>query len=191
MSKRIIFIILGVVGVIVLAGAAFMAVRLLNTNQAIGGDLGNGMSMQIQSSGGGGTAKSAYKVEINPAPELPKQSSQAAGIISTLKDNSFVVQGGGKVLISKSEDGSTNIQSDGPSTEVVITKDTKIYHDTTFDAHPPVNGEKVQQVVEPFEESQIEKNDMAMVWGSKNGDRLVADFVLITRPVMLKSGGAN
>jgi hypothetical protein len=189
MSKRTIFIILGFVGVIVLAGAAFMAVRLLNANQAFGG-LGKGMQMQISSGGAGGSTKT-FSVDIEPAPELPKQSSQAAGIISTLKDNSFVVQGGGKVLVSKSSDGTTNIQSDGPSTEVVITKDTKIYHDTTFDAHPPASGEKVQQVIEPFEESQIEKNDMAMIWGSKNGDRLVADFVLITRPVMLKSGGAN
>jgi hypothetical protein len=189
MSKKIIFIILGVIGVIVLAGAAFMAMRLFNTSQANG--VSGGMKMQIQSSGAGGGGKTAYSVDIEPAPELPKQESQASGIIATLKDNNFTVQGGGKVLVSKSSDGTTNIQSDGPSTEVIVTKNTKIYHDTTFDGHPPVNGEKVKQVIEPYTEGQIEKNDMARVWGSKNGDRLIADFILITRPVMLNSSGGN
>jgi hypothetical protein len=189
MSKKITFIIAGIAGVLVLAGAAFMAMRLLATGQVMDG-LGSGTRMQIM--GGGPTgAKMTYNIDINPAPELPKQSPQANGIITTLNDNSFMVQGGGKVLVSKSSDGTINAQSDGPSTEIVITQKTIIYRDATFDTHSPVNGEKVQQVIEPFAENQIEKNNIARVWGSKSGDRLIADVILITLPVMLKQRGGD
>lgn len=68
-----------------------------------------------------------------------------------------------KVMFAARKDGSVSASSDGPSVEVVITQQTKIYRDTTFETHEPVDGQKVQQTVKPMQESEIQKNDIAAV----------------------------
>ena len=50
---------------------------------------------------------------------------------------------------------------------------------------PPPDG-KLQQKVEPYTLDQAAKDGMDSVtaWGSKRGDRLVADVVLLSKAVM-------
>ncbi len=185
MNKKMIYIIAGLAGVIILAGGAFFAMRLMNNGQNAQ-EGGGGMKMSIGSSGPGGSK--SFSIDLVPAPEVPAQEADARGLIKSLKDDNFIVQGGNNMIVAKNEDGEVSVQSDGPSNEVVITKDTKIYRDVTFDTHEPSGDEKIQQVIEPMEAEEIEKNDMVNVWGSKRGDRLIADFILLTRPVILNRG---
>jgi hypothetical protein len=192
MSKKSIYIIAGLIGIIVLAGGAFFAMRMMNDVQTFGGPEGGpgGKQMAISSSGPGG--KSAFSIQIEPSPDLPTRNEDATGIIKSIDNDNFIVQGGNRMMVAKAEDGSINVQSDGPSTEVVITRETKIFRDVTFDTHEPTSGDqKVQQLIEEFPANEIEKNDIASVWGSKRGDRLIAEFILISRPVMLKQGSEN
>jgi hypothetical protein len=190
MSKKTIYIISGFVGLIILAGGAFFAMRMMSGGQANEGPGGGVMKMGFSSSGPGG--KTGFSIEIEPSPDLPTREADANGIIKSIDNDNFIVQGGNKIMVAKSEDGSMNVQSDGPSTEVVITKDTKIYRDVTFDTHEPAPGnKKIQQLIEEFPANEIEKNDIASVWGSKRGDRLIAEVILISRPVLAKRSSEN
>jgi hypothetical protein len=74
----------------------------------------------------------------------------------------------------------------------VITQDTKIYRDSTFDAmQPPPPDGKVQQKVEPYSLDQATKDgaDSVTAWGVKRGDRLVADIVVLGRNVIVRKTG--
>jgi hypothetical protein len=184
-------IMISIAAMIVLAGAAFMAMRLFDgfgLDQAMGGS----GDMQISpGSKDSGKIVKPVKVEIDPAPELPKQKNQTYGLISTVKDNSLIVQVGERIFLNESPDGSIHPSSDGPSLEVVITQKTRVYRETTYDTHQPADGGKIQQTVEVMNAGKVEKNDIATVWGSKRGDRLVADVILINSSIRLKTGGGK
>jgi hypothetical protein len=185
-------IIVSIIVVVVLAGAAFMAVRMF----AGGAGLDQTMGSLLMSLGGqdtGQASKPAQKVEVEPAPELPKQKNQTYGVISTVKDNTLIIQSGERIYLDEDSDGVVHPSTDGPSVEVVLSGKTKIYHETTYDdtaydTHEPANG-KIRQTVETMDANAIEKNDIATVWGSQRGDRLVADVILINRSLRMKIGG--
>ena len=81
--------------------------------------------------------------------------------------------------------------ADGPKVEVVVTSETLIYCDVTaMSMEPPENNETttVQQVVEPCTLDDLTSDTMLMVWGRKSGDRIIADVVVFSKPVMFKTG---
>jgi hypothetical protein len=89
MNKRTILIIgVAVVVVALLAGGAFMAMRLLNVKAMTGGGPG-GMALTVGGKGGGGGASVFFK-QI-PAPELPTQTPDLRGQVASVKDNSIYV----------------------------------------------------------------------------------------------------
>jgi len=73
---------------------------------------------------------------------------------------------------------------------VVITNATIIDRDATEVIPPSEINEtqSVQQVVEEGTLDDLTSDSMIMVWGRKNGDRIIADVILYSRPVMFKRG---
>lgn len=214
MNKKILIGIGAVLAVALLAGAAFMAARMLGAAQLDGnaGPLLAGLG-----AGPGGKGSFSMRIEMTPAPEIPTTHADIVGQVTNIKDNSIFVAemgkggAGGGIYISgttKGSDSGPSTNSDGPgasssptatagpTTEVVVSKDTVIYRDTTMDSIPkPQAGQNttlgVQQVVAPADISQIAPDYMVQVWGQKRGDRLIAETIVVmgAAVIQVKSGG--
>ena len=189
-GKKKIFLIVGaVVGVLVIAAAAFIGGQLLNRRA-------NGLGMMPFSGDGG--AFTSVSLMIEPAPELPTTQPEVVGTFAERQDNTIYIQefsmsmGGGGVVISVggAEDASggpvtsSSAPESGPKVEVVVTNDTLIYADVTpFDLQPGEN-QTVQQVVEPGSLDDLTSQTMVQVWGRKVGDRVIADVIAYSNPVV-------
>ncbi len=116
MKKKGLPIILGIIGLAVLAGAAFLAPRLFNKNiNAQGPVAANG------SAPAGASGKPMMPVEtVLPAEELPQRDYELAGTVNSVKDNSIFVAPSVYMGV---------MGPDAKEMEVVVTKDTKIYLD--------------------------------------------------------------
>ncbi len=193
-SRRWLWVILGVALVMVLGAAAFLGGRYLQKGPtALGG--GNG-GMFLSSNGPGGpVSRSISKNDIIPAPELPKTAADARGVFVRRQNNSFFI-GTGKVQLSvQVKPGSTpktGSSYDGPMVEVVVTNNTKVYRDDTFQniIDLPSNGTKIQQKVVSGSLDEIGQNSVINAWGKKTGDRLIADVLLYNNPVLMTAPGS-
>jgi hypothetical protein len=189
MQNKKLYIILAVV-VIIVAASAFVGGRLLN------GQVG---SLGFLPFGNGGMV--SLSVNMTPAPELPTTQPDATGTFAERKDNTITIQtismemgkGGGVVVAVGAEDGgvpsTSGMDADGPKVEVVVTNQTKIYRDATDMGEPPTSGNQtitVQQVVEPGTLDDLKSQTMLMVWGRKNGDRIIADVISYSNPIIFK-----
>jgi hypothetical protein len=199
-GKKKVFLILGIVlGVIVIAGAAFLAGRLLN---------GSGSSLGLLPLAGQGGNMVSMNVQIEPAPELPTTQPTLVGNFVERQDNSLFVQEfsmdagaqGGVVVSSSSvsvggtSSGGVDAPSvqvvvgaaDGPKVEVVVTNDTLIYKDVTPMNFSPDSGDQViQQVVETGSLDDLNSTTMVQVWGRQVGDRVIADVIFYSLPVTI------
>ncbi len=179
--------------VVLLAGAAFVGGRLLNVqspNQGIGG------GPVIMTSRGGGGAQTTFKLDMEPAAELPQTPAEVKGLFQRRADSSiFIGTGQVKMMVQKSQSGviSTTSDFDGPVVEVVATHDTRIYCDVTmkqFDGPPPA-GQKLKQVVEPGSLDDIGENSTLVVWGERRGDRVVATTLVYSLPAFMVKPGSG
>jgi hypothetical protein len=173
--------------VILLAGGAFMATRLLNAKAPPSSD---GISGAPVTSGDGGSKTTSIQVQMDRSADLPQGKADLSGSVNEVKDNSIFVQPTSKV------GGGANANS-GPAIEVVITQDTIIWRDVSFDNIPkPQPGSAgqslhIQQKLEPADMSQIIQENMVTVWGQRRGDRIIADVVVSIGPAVIqKKNGA-
>ena len=176
---------------IVLVGvAAFVGGRLLNQRvgpMGMGLPMGNGDFMSVS-------------IQITPAPELPTTQPAVIGSFVERKDKTIVVQsvsmdagkGGGVVVQSGGGEGEavagSPLGGDGPKVEVVINNETAIYIETTQMGGPPTSGENqvLQQTVEEGSLDDLTSQSFVTVLGRKSGDRIIAETVFISNPVMFK-----
>jgi hypothetical protein len=191
MQNKKLLILLGVI-LLLVGGAAFLGGRLLNGNL---GSLGMGMPL-------GNSGMVSISVQMTPAPELPTTRATLIGSYVERKDNSIIVASapmeagkGGVVLSINNSDGgdegepsTSGNAPDGPKVEVVISKETTIYlEDTNLGAPEPGETNKVvQQTVKGASLDDLTSQSFVSVWGRKSGDRVIADVVLISNPVMYK-----
>lgn len=189
--KSVMPYIIGVGVVVLLAAAAFMAVRyFVQPRNATFSDSGGPMlSMQGP---GGGEAKT-FKLDMKPAEELPTTDPDVRGLFVERKDNSIFIGTGNVTMMVKSNQGEqpqVDANFSGPKVEVVIAADTVVYKDTTkLDEENP--GAEVQQTVEPSSIDDITQQSSITVWGRKAGDRIIADVVVFSTPFMIKAPGAG
>lgn len=191
-NKRLIFILVGIV--LVIGGAAFLAGRLLNQQVSPVGPGGP------PGSNGGG-----FALRLIPAKELPKTEPAVTGSFVERKDNSIVVAsvpleagGGGMVVDSQSSEGgdgeslSSRELPSGPKVEVVVTSETVLYRETTNFSNAQQNGNTtVQETVGEGTLDDLNTDSMVRVWGRKSGDRIIADVLFYSRPVVITSPGAQ
>ena len=177
--------------VILLAAAAFLAGRLMNRAGSSEAERGNGPSLMIAKGEGGAAGAVKYQIDLKPAPELPAVSADTRGILTERKDNSLFV-GTGKVTmaVTDGEGSQPKTSFDGPVVEVVITQDTKIYHDVT-QLNPDNPEATVQQVVELSTLEAVADNSTISAWGKKVGDRIIADVIFFSQPFMIKMPGSK
>jgi hypothetical protein len=176
--------------ILLLAAATFMAVRYFTQpkNSAGGGPGGNFISM-----GGPGGERREFKLDIEPAKELPPTEPDEAGIFVERKDNSIFIGTGDVTVMAKAEPGQEpQVDSDftGPKVEVVISANTVVYKDTT-ELDPEDPGARVQQTVELSTIDEITEQSSISVWGRKAGDRIIADVVVFHSPFMVRAPGAG
>jgi hypothetical protein len=181
MKKKILIAAAIFVGIVVLGGASFLAMRLINARaQGENPVMGGGPVLQM-SGGPGGQASRAFKLEMIPSPDLPTRSADVSGIITTIKDNSLVIGTNPQMMVQVDKNGKAQTSTDfkGPTTEVILTKETKIYKDVTFASNTfPEEGKEYQQKLEEVDASDLVKDNSVTVWGSKRGDRLIAEIVV-------------
>jgi len=184
------FVILGIL-IVVVGAAAFIGGRMLNGKV---GPLGFGMPM-----GGGGDMMSV-SIQITPASELPTTKPETLGLFVERKDNSITLSsvsmdaGKGGVVVQSSGGGEgesfagSPVDNNGPKVEVVITGETTIYIETTQPSGPPSSGENLvlQQTVAEGSLDDLTSQSFVTVWGRKSGDRIIAEVLFISNPVMFK-----
>src|SRR6266498_3486287 len=182
------YIIGGIVLIFLLAGAAFVAARLLN-----------GQGLPLGSSGGpifslGKGGENSVRInadDIQPAKELPQIPADVRGLFDRRQDNSLFI-GTGRVTIGVKTDPSGKVETesnhDGPEVEVVVTSQTKIYKDVTMKQFngPPPEGQKIQQVLEEGSLDEIGQASLITVWGKKTGDRFIAEILVYSPPAFIK-----
>lgn len=183
--KKSILMIVGILAILLLAGAAFVGARLLS-GQGLPG-LSSGGPEVFTDSNGGQTVRIGPD-DIQPAKELPHTPADIRGVFDHRQDNSIFI-GTGRVTVSVGTNDQTGeVQTvsdhDGPTVEVVVTAQTVVYCDVTMKQFngPPPEGQKIQQVLEPGSLDDIGQASMITVWGKKTGDRLIADVLVYTSP---------
>jgi hypothetical protein len=191
-SKKLIIILVGIV--LLTGAAAFLAGRLLN--------------QQVGPAGPGGPPGSnggSFAVQLIPAEELPKTEPAVTGSFVERKDNTIVVAsapletgGGGVVVDSQSSEGgdgeslTSKEMPIGPKVEVVVTSETVLYRDTTdFSNSQPSGNTTVQETVGEGTLDDLNTDSMVRVWGRKSGDRIIAEVLFYSRPVVITSPGAQ
>lgn len=182
--------IVGLVLLVLLVGAAaFIGGRMLNGN--VGPLFGLGMPL-------GGKGMVSISVQVTPAPELPTTEPEVTGLFVERKDNSIFVssvsmKGGGKGFVVQSGGGEVSVsgpESDGPKKEVIVTGDTTIYlENTKFPEPNPGENQVIQQSVTEGSLDDLTSDAFVTVWGRKSGDRIIAEVLFISKPVMFKRPG--
>jgi hypothetical protein len=184
-------LIVGLSILVVLVGvAAFIGGRLLNGRV---GPLGMPL--------GGNGGMVSISVEVTPAPELPTTQPEVIGSFVERKDKTIVIQsvslnaGKGGMVLQTSSGGEgeamagSPMENDGPKVEVVINNDTMIYLETTQPPSAPLtSGETLvmQQTVEEGSLDDLTSQSFVTVWGRKSGDRIIAEVIFISNPVVFK-----
>lgn len=183
-------ILIVVAAFLVLGVAAYLTGKLMN---------GSGFNKQngpiVYNEGGDGLSRTFIEYEINEEwpEEIPTVKADVSGVFVERKDNLLKLGTGNLMTMAMgAEDGSVSmdIEFDGPEADVLITPETQIYRDTTFDDLEngfPENGETIKHTIEDGTLEEITENTSVMVWGRKSGDRYVADVVLYTVMGMVSS----
>jgi len=193
MSKTPLLIALGVVAVIIIGGAAFLAGRFLNRSSAtepqqymvvngtdglgglLGGGPGSGQMMSVE-------------LKVKRAPELPELHPEISGTFSRREDNRLFIH---PHNMGTTLDGANPGTNTGPEVEIVITQDTKIYHETTQldPSKPPSASVEIQQTVALGTVEDIVQETAVIVWGRRTGDRIIAEVLLFSQPMIFKAPG--
>jgi hypothetical protein len=172
-SKKLIFI-LGIL-VLVVGTAAF-----------VGGSL---LTQSIDSVGLDTPFTGDFRSMIVPAPELPITQPDVTGPFVERQDNTIVVETKslqtGDIGAASSENTRSQI---GPLVEVVVTSATNIYRETTNPSEPlSVENQTILQTVAPGALDDLDARAMVMVWGRKSGDRVIAEVLMYSDLVAVKS----
>jgi hypothetical protein len=167
--------------VLVLAGAAFLAGRLLSAASQEGEAAGG---PRISFGSGDGTVVEA---QVERAKELPDSPPDAVGSFARREDNSiFINEIKGGFTIAVAEDGSVSTNANGKEIEVVVTNETLIRVDVThesFDDFPA--GGTIEQKLKPGSVEEIDDYSFVQAWGDKRGDRVVAHVLVYTPPPVI------
>ena len=167
--------------VLLLAGGAFMAGRLLSTGSEAGDQ--DGPTIKI------GTGKGPLvEAQWVPAEECPTSDPDVAGAYARRQDNSiFVNETQDGFRISQDDSGSYSIvNTTGQIHEVVVTGETGVYVDTTNEKiDEALSDGKLYQKLSAGSIEEIGDLSYVRAWGERRGDRLIASVLIYTRPPVI------
>ena len=158
---------------VLLAGAAYTAVRYATNQQNLASTADEPL-VQISEEG----AAVSFANRVIPAAELPEREADAWGIFIRRQDNALII-GSGPVHENVDMDDPERpivVSHEGPEIEIVTSRDTLIYRDDTITAG---KTGPVPQVIQQMD-SLDEVDELAFIsaWGARRGDRLVADLLV-------------
>jgi hypothetical protein len=191
MQNKKIILVMGLL-IVLVGAAAFVGGRMLNQGVSPLGLIGLGGPM-------GGKDVMSFAINVIPAEELPETPPEIIGLFVERKDNTVVIAslsmktgGGGAVVMesrgAESVAGTRADENSGPKVEVVVTNETIIYRETTEIGKPqPGENQTVQQTVEESTLDELNTDSMITVWGRKSGDRIIAEVLFYSNPVMIKA----
>lgn len=187
MNKKVIGILSGILFVVVLAGGAFTAVRLITAQNGNGDVPAGAMVFEDVMDDGSGNPVTVRTV-ILPAAELPARPSEAGGILKRVEDNSYFVGTGSisvNVVSDASGETSSSVDHSGPEIEVVAGRDTRFYVDVTkvdFQASESKEQTIQQELMLVEQPETMPENAELQAWGEKRGDRVIADVIVYSEP---------
>lgn len=167
--------------VLLLAGGAFVAGRLLSAGPAVGDDDGPTIKVGI----GKGPLVEAQWV---PAEECPASEPDVAGAFAQRQDNSlFVNETQDGFMITKNDTGSFSvINTTGRIHEIVVTGGTAVYVDvTTNNIDEALSDGKLYQKLKAGSIEEIGDLSYVRAWGEMRGDRLIANVLVYTCPPVI------
>ena len=161
--------------ILFLGAAAFVAARLLN--------------QRLTPIALGAPFEGDFRSMILPAPELPTTAPDVTGPFMERQDNTIIVETKSLESGGLGAASSENTKSQtGPLVEVVVTGETLIYRETTNPSEPlSAENQTIRQTVEPATLDALDSRSMIMVWGRKSGDRLIAEVLMYSDLVAVKS----
>jgi hypothetical protein len=195
------WIIVGIGLLVLLAGGAYFGAQALvsrgteeetaiassNTNDGLSGIVLDQSEGQTPENGKSGQM---MEIAVENAAELPERDPDTAGFVLQREDDTFLIgTGEPKISVEMNEDGTPNFSingTEGPTVEVVITRDTQLFEDAS-DVTALFSGESdtFQQEVKQIDSlDDVKENTTMQVWGTKRGERIVADVVVVTPPLV-------
>ena len=188
-NKRLLIVMVFLV--LLVGAAAFIGGRMLNQRA---GPMGLGLPL------GGNGEMMSISIQVTPAPELPTTQPELIGSFVERKDKTIFIQsvsmeaGKGGVVVQSNSGGDgeefsgSPLDNSGPKVEVVVNNETTIYLETTQPPSAPSSGENLvlQQTVEEGSLDDLTSQSFVTVWGRKSSDRIIAEVVFISNPVMFK-----
>jgi hypothetical protein len=187
MKKKTLLV--GGIVVLLLAGAAFIGVRLLS-GQGLSETSLPGPGFTLKGDGYGPTLR-INRDDTEPAKELPQTPAEFSEIFDHREDNSLFVGTDNFTLNVRTDQSGkvvTSSNDDGTLVEIVVTSQTTIYEDVTMQQFngPPPDGQKIQQVLEPGSLDDIAASSAITIWGKKTGDRFIANVLVYVRSVFIE-----
>jgi hypothetical protein len=160
-----------------LAAAAFVAGRLLAPAEKSAGGLYNFQD------GGAFEAVAGEGIDlgaIEHAPEVPASPPETRGLFIGRSDDTITIGTGNIMAISRLPEDPLEYTFDGIEVDVLVMNRTKLYEDIT--EFTP-GQESVQQQVRELENlDMLGEGATVEVWGTREGDRIVAETMVITFP---------
>ena len=188
-KRTLLWIIIGVGVVLLLGGAAFLAGRFFNNQNA-----NNNQNGPIVSTGPNGQQSVRISPgDFSPWPtEIPQTEPDTEGLFISRQDNVLTIgTGNATIAMKRSGPESTaevSTSYSGPQVAVVVSGQTKIYRDASMDDLTngiPQNGQKIQRKVADGSLDDLTTTSNVIVWGRKTGDRYVADVLIYSTPLMV------
>lgn len=187
-KRTLLWVSLGVVAVLILSGAAFLAGRLINNQNT------QNQNGPIVSTGPNG--EQSFQVgpgDFDPWPTpIPQTEPDTKGLFVSRQDNVLTIGTGNVTIGMKVDDsgGTPEVSTDyaGPQIEVVVTGQTKIYRDATMDDLTnglPQNGQKIQRKIADGTLDELTTTSNIFAWGRRTGDRYIADVLIYSTPAMM------
>ena len=177
--KRKIWMIFGsVLVLIVLAGGAYTATKLVSGQPLFST---NSSAIKYVTRDG-----KTINYSLIPAEERPEENADAQGVVLRFENDNLIV-GTGEVSVQADpkamKDGKliTHAIHSGPEVEIVVTPFTTIYVDATdlsFLDDSPSGDYVVQEVLQEVETiNEITENSFIAVWGERRGNRVIAEVI--------------
>jgi hypothetical protein len=186
-------------GIAVAGVAFFMLTACTLPMSGPPGERASGNVNMLQTLGGSGDRQmiELKGAKLLPAPGLPTNAPNVAGLFQQRDDQSLFIGTGEiemRVMIpEKGAEPVAEAKANGPTVEVVVNRNTTIYKDTTdISMEARRDGLEVQQTVELFDSldqlmEEVSTTDELSVWGRQSGDRVIAE-VIVYRPFDMPSG---
>jgi hypothetical protein len=174
MSKQVYRWIGWIVLIVVLVAGSFVGGQLLNRR------------VNALDRGGGALAGESFQpreIHVIPAEELPSTPPDEAGVFVRRQDNSIFIGIGDSTGNSEPPVAGESSAYSGAVVEVVVGNQTTIYREV-LDLSQSFTSDEIQQEVTEGTIEEIGDTSHMFVWGRKVGDRIIADVLVYSLPMV-------